>query len=126
MEILFLNGHLCFDCDNCYADKCPKVSDGVKRSLKKYPFISEGVQVYDANGDTKYLFVSKCDNFEKDRERHKLTTQEEIENLKRMKESIKVAYFNALDIDEADETHYDLLKRKQIVYGAYSGSFRRK
>lgn len=108
--------HLCSKCDNCYADKCLKVFDEEKRILDEYDFIESGVQVYDENGNMHLFYVTKCNNFIKDAERKKFTTQEELENLKRLKESIKILYFDAESIEEADQTHLDLLRRRQLVY----------
>ena len=108
--------HLCNKCDNCYADECLKVFDEEKRTLGEYDFIKSGIQIYDENDKIRSFYVTKCINFKKDAERKKFTTQEELENLKRLKESIKILYFDAESIEEADQTHLDLLKRKQLVY----------
>ena len=108
--------HVCTNCDNCYADSCVKVADSIKASIVDYEFISDGVQVFDINGDTRYLYVTGCNNFKEDEKRHKPTTQEEIAALNRIKESIKIAYFDAETIEEADQTQLDLLRRKQIMF----------
>ena len=117
--------HLCSDCDNCYANKCVKVADEVKKSMDEYDFITSGTQVYNGNGEVDFFYVEECNNFKEDRKRSKPTTKEEIENLKRMKESIKIAYFDAENIDEADQTQADLFRRKQLEYRTYDYTFRK-
>ena len=108
--------HLCPKCDNCYAAKCSKVLDDVKMPIDSYDFISDGIQVYDNNDEMKTFYVTKCDNYVKDHVRNKATTREEIERLNKLKESIKILFFNAENIEEADQIQYDLLMRRQIRF----------
>ena len=69
--------HLCDQCCNCYAGRCPKVSDhffeGIYREgiteytqtiidakrIEKYPFITEGCELYGTDKD--YFICSKCE-----------------------------------------------------------------
>ena len=119
------HGHLCSNCDRCYADKCSKVFDIAKKSIGKYDYISNGAQVFNNIGESVFFYVRECDNYLVDKKRHKPTTKEELENLKRMKESIKIAYFDAENIDEADQTQEDLFERKLLVKRSYDSTCRR-
>ncbi len=110
--------HLCSKCDNCYAAKCLKVFDEVKQLISEYDFITDGLQLYDKNGEMKYFYVTECDDYIEDRKRHKPSTPEEIERLRRIKESIKIAYFDAENIEEADQTQLDLFRRKQLSFNS--------
>ena len=112
--------HLCSKCDNCYAAKCLKVFDEVKQLISEYDFITDGLQLYDSNGEMKFFYVTECDDYKEDRKRHSPSTKEEIENLKRIRESIKIAYFNAETIEEADQTQFDLFRRKQLSFSSES------
>ena len=118
--------HLCSNCDNCYADKCTKVMDITKKPINKYDYISNGAQIFDDNGESAFFYVRECNNYKADKERHKPSTKEELDNLKRMKESIKIAYFDAENIEEADQTQYDLFRRKLLVKSTYDCTARIK
>ena len=109
--------HLCSDCANCNPALCQKVEDIEKNTIDKYDFISDGIQAYDGEGIMQYFFVSKCQNFEKDKERVRPKTKEELQRLRMLKESIKINYFGAENIEEADRIQSDLVKRKQIYFG---------
>ena len=106
--------HLCPSCDNCRPVKCLKIFDEVKRPLGDYEFVKEGLQIY-KDDEMQCFYITKCDNYVKDRERSKPSTLEEIENLKRVHESIKIAYFDAETIEEANQTQFDLFKRGQLT-----------
>lgn len=104
----------CFNCEKAYATKCPKVADGLEKSILKYDFITDGCQVNDEKGHLESMVVLKCNNYEQDRKREKATTKEQIEALKRLKESIKILYFGGIDIDEADRIQDHQVKRHII------------
>ena len=108
--------HMCSSCDNCYADKCEKVFDEVQTPIGKYDFITDGVQAYNRNGEMVKFYVSNCNDYKQDIVRKKASTREEIMRLNRIKESIKIAYFDAENIEEADQTQFDLLRRKQLSF----------
>ena len=108
--------HLCFNCENCSPLTCKKIKDEVKSTIDGYDFIGNGLQVYDHRGDLLYFYVSTCDNFIKDQERKKKTNKEEIKALNRIKESIKIAYFDATDIDDADNKHLYQLERGLLTF----------
>ena len=112
----------CFECTNGYVTKCPKMADEVKKNISKYDFITDGYQIYNEDGEVDIFAISKCSNFVR-QEKNKPTTKEEIARLRYLKESIKILYFDAVDIDEADKTHHDLQKRGSLVsYNAYNTS----
>lgn len=124
LDIPKSRSHMCSNCDNCYANKCEKVFDEVKKPIAKYDFITDGVQVYDEKGEMVQFNVFNCNEYKQDRERKNPSTKEEILRLNRIKESIKIAYFDAETIEEANETQEDLFRRKQL--SLYTGYTRRK
>ena len=117
-EIKELNRHAtnpCGSCRNCYANKCLKVEDTAdKKDIRKYDYITDGFQINDnETGELDYLVVEKCAKYEHDLPRKKATTREEIENLKLLKESIKILFFDAGDLDEADNIQDRLFRRQK-------------
>ena len=109
----------CFDCKNGYASKCQKMFDCGAKDIKDYDFIDSGIQSYDENGISN-LYVMNCTNYEKDAPRKPATTKEEIERLKYLKESIKILYFSAETVEEANRTQHDLMRRGLLI--PYSSS----
>lgn len=103
----------CSTCDNGYASKCPKMADRQFKPIEMYDFISDGFEVLDDDGLIDELYITKCNNYVKDRPRKVARTKEEIDELRRLKESIKMLYFDAMDIDEANQTEMDLINRKK-------------
>lgn len=100
--------NICGECSNCSASKCIKVEDdSIDKDIRKYDFITDGFQINDRNeGTLDNLVVEKCNNFEKDLPRKKAQTMKEIVELNRLKESIKMLYYDAGDLDEADNIQY--------------------
>ena len=114
-------GTICFDCQNARACKCEKIDDEQYKNIDSYDFITDGYQIYDRKGEIKSFVVSNCVNFKKDEKRVRPTTKEELEKLRQLKESIKILYFNAENIKEADKIQQDLTNRGQLVaYDAYN------
>lgn len=105
----------CIECKKGNVIDCKKVADGEKKHIEKYDFITDGYQINDSNGQLENLVVYKCSNYEKQEAKPKPTTKEELQELKRLKESIKILYFNAEDIDEANRIQSDLTRRGQLV-----------
>ena len=103
----------CGDCKNCYASECPKVFDESKdKDIRKYDFITDGFQINDVEtGELDNLVVGNCAKFEKDYPRKKASTLEEIKHLNHLKESIKILFFDAGDLDEADDLQTKLFRR---------------
>ena len=106
--------HLCSCCDNCNPKTCLKIFDLKKRIISEYDFITTGYQVYNSNGEVEKMYVAKCDQYVKYPTRKKIKTAEEIEKLKLLKESLKVLYFNAENIEEADNIQIELLEKGQL------------
>lgn len=52
--------HLCSKCENC-SPRCLKVYDVTKKTIDKYPFITDGVSIGNDNPD---IIVTGCDNYE--------------------------------------------------------------
>jgi len=111
----------CFECVNARANRCEKVADDEgKKNIGEYNFITDGYQSYDANGNIKSFVVSKCNNFMKEEPRKNSTTREEIERLNYLRTSIKILYFDAETIEEANQIQEDLMRRGQLLeYDAY-------
>ena len=111
----------CFDCQNARACECEKIADENYKGINEYSFITDGYQIYDKNGNLKSFVVSKCNNYKEDEPRKRPTTKEELDQLRYLKESIKILYFNAENIAEANRIQTDLFNRRQLVdYDAYS------
>ncbi len=104
---------VCGRCDNGYASKCLKVADETIRPIEMYDFITDGFQTMDSEGKADEIFIAKCNNYKEDRPRKKATSTEQLQELRRLKESLKIAYFDAMDIDEADQTQFDLRRRSK-------------
>jgi hypothetical protein len=104
----------CFDCQNARACECEKIDDENYKGIDEYGFITDGYQIYDKNGEIKSFVVSKCNNYKVDEPRKRATTREELEHLRYLKDSIKILYFDAENIDEADQIQEDLRNRHQI------------
>ena len=126
VESVSQSKHLCGDCDNCSPAKCLKIFDEVKRVITDYEFITNGYQVYNKEGETRKLFISECNNFIKSKERKRARTAEELHALKQMKANLKMMYFDAEDIEEANQVQYDLLNRGQIFLSNLDARERRK
>ncbi len=107
--------HLCANCENCRADKCQKVHDAENQYISKYDFISDGYQVYNGTGKTSDFIIRECANFEKEQERRKPQTKEELMKLNRLKASLKINYFNAESIEEANRIQDDMFYRGALV-----------
>lgn len=126
VESVSQNKHLCGDCDNCSPAKCLKIFDEVKRVINDYEFVTHGYQIYDKNGIMEKLYISKCKDFIPSKVRRGAKTGEELRKLKRMKDNLKIMYFDAENIEEANQTQYDLLNRGQIYFGNFDAKERRK
>ena len=104
----------CFTCKNGNTIDCPKVADENKH-IENYDFITDGYQINSIDGQLENLVVNKCSNYVLQEEKPKPTTKEEIVKLKKLKESLKILYFNAVDIEEANRTQNDLMMRGLLV-----------
>ncbi len=107
--------HLCANCENCRADKCQKVHDAENQYISKYDFINDGYQVYNGTGKISDFIVRECGNYEKEQERKKPQTKEELLNQNRLKASLKINYFNAESLEEANRIQNDMLYRGSLV-----------
>lgn len=105
--------HLCWeDCFNASADKCPKVRNKIKLSIDKYDFIQEGYQILNKKGEIDRFIVTKCDKYEK--ATPQAMTQAQKERIKKIKDGLRIAYFDAETIEEAYVIQNDLIKKGQI------------
>ena len=104
----------CFGCRNGYVTKCPKMADEIKKPIGEYEYITDGYQVLDENGNTESLVIAKCSNFENDVVKPKAKTKEEIEKLKRKKESLLILYYGGENVQEALQTQADIERRERL------------
>lgn len=114
----------CIECKKGNTIDCPKVADGDNKSIEKYAFITDGYQINSSDGKLENLVVHKCSNYEKQETKPKAKTKEEIQKLKALKESLKMMYFDAYDIDEANRKQEYLMSRGLLV--EYVPSAKRK
>ena len=107
------NRHMCWEyCENASANKCEKIKDLPKKYINEYPFISDGYQVIDNNGNVASFTVSSCNNYQKVKEREK--TAEEKARIRKIKEGLRIAYFETLTLDEAYLKQAELYARGEI------------
>ena len=107
------NIHMCWEnCTNAYCDKCEKIADIQKKEINEYDFISDGIQIINKSGEIDTFLVNKCQNYEKSKP--KKLTMEKIKRLQKIKDGLRIAYFDALTLEEAYITQSDLAERKKI------------
>ena len=108
------NGHLCWEnCENACADKCRKVEDLPKKYINEYDFIKAGFQIIDDKGRIDRFIVNECDNYKKVQPK-RLTTEEKA-RIRRAREELRKAYFDATTLEEAYITQHELLERGDIA-----------
>ena len=100
----------CINCERGYVTKCQKMADEHK-NISNYDFITDGYQINKENGELESLVICNCTNFENDHKRLKAKTKEQLDELKRLRESIKILYFGGVDIEEANQIQSDLINR---------------
>ena len=92
--------HLCWEnCANAIAGACEKVTEREKKNIADYDFITDGYQIIDEKGEIDAFLVTKCNNYVKVEQNKK--TKEEIERLKKLKESLRTEYFDTETVEEA-------------------------
>ena len=104
------NSGKCFECKYAYASECPKVQDRGIKKISKYDFIEDCIYSFNEKGEQD-LYISKCNKFEKDEQRKRATTREEIERLKYLKESIKILFYDCENIEEANRKQREIAIR---------------
>lgn len=106
--------HLCWDsCANAYTNKCPKIRDVRKKTIDAYDFITDGSQIIDSEGEVETFIVSECNRYEKTQIIKK--TQEELDRLQKIKEGLRMAYFDTLTVEDAYIVQYELEKRNLLT-----------
>ena len=101
--------HLCWEnCANALAGKCEKVTEREKHSISDYDFITDGIQLFDDNGELDTFIVTKCNNYVKTNQKKK--NQEEIQRLKRLREGLRTSYFDTETVEEAYLLQDELLR----------------
>lgn len=105
--------HLCWEnCANACPNKCQKVADIKKEKIDKYDFITDGLQVLNDKGQVDTFIVTNCQNFE--REKPRFTTNQERARLMRLKEAMRMAYFDTETIEEAYIVQAELEARGEL------------
>lgn len=103
--------HLCWNhCENAIAGKCDKITDRRKKRIDKYDFITDGKQVVGPNNELIEFTVTGCKNYKE--EQVKKLTVEESAKLKKLKESLLIGFYDAMDLAEARKIR-DELRRKR-------------
>ncbi len=101
--------HLCWEnCEFAYADKCPKVANKNKKTIDKYPFVTDGMQLLDDENKVDRFIVTGCNKYKKTVPIER--TREELAYLKKVKEGLKMAYFDAGSIEEANVIQYEIVR----------------
>lgn len=110
--------HLCWgDCPNNFCknadiNNCPKVNDRKKKTMDKYDFITEGVQVLDDKGDIDQFVVKSCEKYEPVGE--KKITKEQRKSAREAKAGIMTYYFDAETLEEAQIKQYMQMIRGEL------------
>ena len=106
--------HLCWEnCKNACVSRCDKINDNGKQLIGDYDYITSGLQIVsDITGEVDRFLVFGCEKYEEKQQR-KLTPAESL-RIKKLKESVKMLYFDAETIEEAHITQYELEKRGDI------------
>lgn len=106
--------HLCWEhCTNACVGQCQKITDYRKKTIDKYDFISDGMQIMDDDGKIDRFLVTGCNNYKKAEQ--KVQTAEQKRRLKNLRDGLKMAYFDALTLQEANQVQTDLIARGEIV-----------
>ena len=63
--------HLCFDCQNAWPRKCPKIADLNKKPIEEYDFIVSGYQSFDDAEKPEDFIITSCENFKNDKNKQK-------------------------------------------------------
>ena len=91
--------HLCWNCKNGYATKCPKITDLQKGTIDSYNFIKSGYQLVEDGNIIKFI-VSACDNFEVPEQK----SQEELERAKiEAKKAMNELIMDFYDVDTVED-----------------------
>lgn len=102
--------HLCWQCGCASPLGCEKVADIIKGSIDKYPFISNGYQVFDEDGRLDEMVVTGCDNFVP--ERSVYLSKFERAKIQQAKDNLSMLYFGVNSVEEARR----LKKEKREIY----------
>lgn len=107
--------HLCGEpCDGLDGCKCPKIRDTEDKNISEYDFIEDGYQVFKDDGTLVKFVVSKCKNFKP------YTRKNELINRNLLLKSIKILYFGAENLEEAnkiqEENERQLKRAKNLKF----------
>ena len=108
-----LHKHLCWEgCSCAYADKCPKIQDSFKnKNIEKYPFIEEGWQSFDENGNLDRLVVTKCSNYIYEQQKSTVLSKD----VKQARDNLRMLYFDARTVEEANRNQASELIKGRLI-----------
>lgn len=102
--------HLCGEpCDGLDGCKCPKISNEENTEISEYDFIQEGYQVFKDDGSLVKFVVSKCKNFKP------YTRKSELINQRYLLESLKILYFDAENLEEANKIQQETERQLERI-----------
>lgn len=105
----------CFTCDKGYPSKCDKMAGRMLNNIDKYDFITDGFTIMGSDGQIEDFLIERCVNYVPDAPRKKANTLEEIKELNRLKESIKMHYFDAESVEEANKVESYLITHNLLT-----------
>ena len=96
--------HLCWTCSNY--ENCDKVKDEHKKTIDKYDFITDGVQLIDESGNVDTFFVEGCNTYIRD----KANVRPGIEGIQK-RQKLMNHYFGTEDVKDARKIMEEIEKR---------------
>lgn len=104
--------HLCYlNCKNATTLLCPKIADRRKKYISSYDFIIDGYQIVN-NNDIEVFVVSNCLKYEEQHE--KKFNIEQQRRINEIVKSIKMHYFDAETIEEANAIEKNMIKKNEL------------
>ncbi len=108
--------HICGTCANLDPKKCKKVFDREEQDIREYDFIKNGIEVFNDKGTIVNFIVNKCDCYKPEITREKPKTKEELQRINRLKASIKVGYYDADSIEDANRIERENMERRYFQF----------
>ena len=105
--------HLCWDCANGCPANCNKVKDIKKKNIEAYPFITSGYQVFNTNGNMDRMIVTECKDYQYIKAEQK--TPQEQAKISDARKKLRLLYFGAQTLSQANRIQNDLLDRGQLI-----------
>lgn len=71
------NGNICGDCENFVF--CPKVRDSEKRSLKAYPYITDGIEIILIDKEMHDSYLEACKTYNELKDNEDFSIEDDLE-----------------------------------------------